>query len=343
MTAETIAKALGGHRAGATWMARCPAHDDSSPSLAISTGSNGKVLVRCHAGCDQRDVIAAVAPRYPGLRIAQAIELSYLQHFNWFPADERPRDLPPQRGMSNTKYHAWLVQQAQATGPVSFNHPFGATRGPLLTGAARTAAIAQVAANCLGHGLYGASYLEVGYAVRGHIDLDGHLTLWDILLAAGIAVYANGVSDNHNGTLSSWQRDGNRFVTDIIADAAAPSIAVPALTKGRAFVSSLGQYSGMLDLACGAAVMGGVAGASGSPTVTVTATDVPAGGKVRLLQYAVHGDRHVTTVRAPLTDVAWPGSGTRTVSVRGAASYVRAEVRDGRGKVVAFSNPLWLR
>ena len=55
MTAETIAKALGGHRAGATWMARCPVHDDRSPSLSISAGKDGKVLVRCHAGCDQRD------------------------------------------------------------------------------------------------------------------------------------------------------------------------------------------------------------------------------------------------------------------------------------------------
>ena len=63
MTAETIAKALCGHRAGATWMARCPAHDDSRPSLSISAGKNGKVLVRCHAGCDQRDVIAALAER----------------------------------------------------------------------------------------------------------------------------------------------------------------------------------------------------------------------------------------------------------------------------------------
>ena len=63
MTAEIVAKALGGHRAGATWMARCPAHDDSSPSLAISAGRHGKVLVRCHAGCDQRDVIAALSER----------------------------------------------------------------------------------------------------------------------------------------------------------------------------------------------------------------------------------------------------------------------------------------
>jgi putative DNA primase/helicase len=60
MTAETIAKALGGHRAGATWMARCPVHDDRIPSLSISAGKDGKVLVRCHAGCKQRDLIAAL-------------------------------------------------------------------------------------------------------------------------------------------------------------------------------------------------------------------------------------------------------------------------------------------
>jgi putative DNA primase/helicase len=40
-----------------------PAHDDREPSLSISAGKNGKVLVRCHAGCDQRDVIAALQRR----------------------------------------------------------------------------------------------------------------------------------------------------------------------------------------------------------------------------------------------------------------------------------------
>jgi putative DNA primase/helicase len=63
MTAETIAKALGGHRAGATWMARCPVHDDRAPSLSISSGKDGKVLVHCHAGCVQRDVITALVDR----------------------------------------------------------------------------------------------------------------------------------------------------------------------------------------------------------------------------------------------------------------------------------------
>jgi putative DNA primase/helicase len=63
MTAESIAQALGGHRTGATWVARCPAHEDRKPSLSISSGNDGKVLVHCHAGCDQRDVIAILRQR----------------------------------------------------------------------------------------------------------------------------------------------------------------------------------------------------------------------------------------------------------------------------------------
>ena len=65
MTAKEIAKALGGRKAGAVWMARCPAHDDRNPSLAIADANSGKVLVHCHAGCDQRDVIAALQAQGP--------------------------------------------------------------------------------------------------------------------------------------------------------------------------------------------------------------------------------------------------------------------------------------
>jgi hypothetical protein len=62
MTAETIAMALGGRKAGGGWAARCPAHDDRTPSLSIRDGDD-KVLVRCHAGCDQERVIAALRER----------------------------------------------------------------------------------------------------------------------------------------------------------------------------------------------------------------------------------------------------------------------------------------
>ena len=35
MTAETIAKGLGGRKAGGSWMARCPTHHDRSPVTAV--------------------------------------------------------------------------------------------------------------------------------------------------------------------------------------------------------------------------------------------------------------------------------------------------------------------
>jgi len=62
MNAETIARALWGRRAGGGWVARCPAHDDRNPSLSIRDVDD-KVLVRCHAGCEQTHVIAALRRR----------------------------------------------------------------------------------------------------------------------------------------------------------------------------------------------------------------------------------------------------------------------------------------
>ena len=43
-----------------SWIARCPAHPDSSPSLSIKEQSDGTVLVHCHAGCGALEVITAV-------------------------------------------------------------------------------------------------------------------------------------------------------------------------------------------------------------------------------------------------------------------------------------------
>ena len=57
MTAETIAKALGGRKAGGGWMARCPAHDDREPSLSISDaqGRQGARALPCRMRPARRD------------------------------------------------------------------------------------------------------------------------------------------------------------------------------------------------------------------------------------------------------------------------------------------------
>ncbi|MBK9171071.1 MAG: hypothetical protein IPM24_26930 [Bryobacterales bacterium] len=59
MTAAQIAQALGGRKSGSGWTAKCPAHQDTNPSLSL-TDSNGKLLVCCHAGCPQRAVVDAL-------------------------------------------------------------------------------------------------------------------------------------------------------------------------------------------------------------------------------------------------------------------------------------------
>ena len=38
----------------------CPAHEDRNPSLSVSQGNDGRVLVKCHAGCENEQVVTAL-------------------------------------------------------------------------------------------------------------------------------------------------------------------------------------------------------------------------------------------------------------------------------------------
>lgn len=67
----------GVRRRGSGWQALCPAHDDRNPSLSIDRTEDGQALVRCHAGCQTEDVVAAV-----GLRMADL----------YADGQDRPRD-----------------------------------------------------------------------------------------------------------------------------------------------------------------------------------------------------------------------------------------------------------
>ena len=70
MTARELTKALGGRWFGDYGIAPCPVPEhgkgrgDRNPSLSVRSGNNGGVvLVYCHAGCDQRQVMAALRDR----------------------------------------------------------------------------------------------------------------------------------------------------------------------------------------------------------------------------------------------------------------------------------------
>src|SRR4051812_14692581 len=60
MRAEALAANLGARRSGDGWMARCPVHDDRQASLSIHEGTDGRVLLHCHAGCEVEAVVGAL-------------------------------------------------------------------------------------------------------------------------------------------------------------------------------------------------------------------------------------------------------------------------------------------
>ena len=57
---DNLVERLHAKRRGKGWIAECPAHQDREPSLSIDEGSDGRALLKCHAGCSTDDVIAAL-------------------------------------------------------------------------------------------------------------------------------------------------------------------------------------------------------------------------------------------------------------------------------------------
>lgn len=61
-----------------SWTARCPAHNDKGPSLAIREAEDGRVLLHCFAGCEAQSVVHSIG-----------MDLSDL-----FPPDEKRKGYP---------------------------------------------------------------------------------------------------------------------------------------------------------------------------------------------------------------------------------------------------------
>lgn len=69
MNATTLLDRLDGVKQTALdrWIAKCPAHEDRSPSLSIREVDDGKTLVQCFGGCSALDVLDAVGLEWAAL------------------------------------------------------------------------------------------------------------------------------------------------------------------------------------------------------------------------------------------------------------------------------------
>ena len=57
---EFLTKLEGVTKASTGWSARCPAHQDHNASLSVGEGEDGRILVKCHAGCSTESVVSAM-------------------------------------------------------------------------------------------------------------------------------------------------------------------------------------------------------------------------------------------------------------------------------------------
>jgi hypothetical protein len=85
----------------------CPSHDDREPSLSVSEGDDGRVLIKCFAGCATEEVVAAL-----GLEMKDLFETPNGHR-------EKFRSTPPRTGA--TVQPCNLKNYAEAKGlPVEF-------------------------------------------------------------------------------------------------------------------------------------------------------------------------------------------------------------------------------
>ena len=88
---EKVLTAIGDYkRSGKSYKARCPAHEDHNPSLSLSEAKDGKVLLKCHAGCTPEAVVRALG-----------LEVNDL--FTRVDVDKTPRNSGEKGGLSTAK------------------------------------------------------------------------------------------------------------------------------------------------------------------------------------------------------------------------------------------------
>src|ERR1700722_10349034 len=113
--ADLLARLRGVARSGDGWTARCPAHDDQHGSLSVHH-RDGRWLLKCHAGCEWRDIVDAV-----GLGAHALFDEGSGGGGRSIPLNNRPTVQPLMRTSNG------------ATGEISQTPTASATNGPGLT------------------------------------------------------------------------------------------------------------------------------------------------------------------------------------------------------------------
>jgi hypothetical protein len=291
----------------------------------------------------EHELLAAYADQVPDVLGLVGTEISLGPHLNQFGGPQDPYDYGtvPTLGGPSGDIRRSVVDFVHAQGGLaSINHPSRPGDYP-----AEVTTAQAIAHDLLSIGAGGADLLEVGYGHGGTATLPDHLAVWDTLSRNALFLTGNGVSDDHSG--EDWATQPNRFYTAAWSTAKSERPLLGALAAGSAYVGYLGSFGGTIDMSIDGAPMGTVS-VRPRPTRTlrIDVTGLPTGGAVQV----VRGD-------VDLAGPATPTPNTRVLSSRGAGDlassrtfpvdtgdgcFVRLQVVDAGGAIVAFGQPTWL-
>lgn len=311
--------------------------------LRFSRQSSGQMPLQ-----DQADLEIAYAASYPTVTQRQGLEVSKGQtHLNWFGGAISLPDYDYTGGYDDFLQQTIVPFIHDRDGLVSYNHPFGTGSGSPLDKPTQDELLRQTAGRIVANGALGADVLEVGYPLRGGVDLQHHVTLWDICSRNALFLTGNGVTDAHHGT--DWARLSNDWTTSAWSANAAEASLLAALRAGRAWCGSLTRFHGALDLLVDRQCPMGSVSMSllDRRRLTAIAIDLPVGSRLQVIQGLVDyagASRPTAPTRVVKTYPATAlTSGRVSLSVpTDVSSFIRTQVLDAAGAVVALSNPVWL-
>ncbi len=91
------------------YVACCPAHSDSDPSLSITLAESGKILMYCHAGCATYDVVSAI-----GLTLGDLMGENPNDQWSGPVAHrDRPNYVPLYKGIDMDSYYRTVLDLAE--------------------------------------------------------------------------------------------------------------------------------------------------------------------------------------------------------------------------------------
>ena len=172
---------------------------------------------------------------------------SQTTHVNWFGADPHILNygLLPQKQWNAYLQETAIPQSTRAAGwpPTTTRSACCSARSCPEKAAPSTAS--GSAKVMLGNKALGADLLEVGYPLRGQVNLAHHVGLWDVLSRNALFLTGNGTNDNHVGTdwLHGTDSGSNNFATGVWAASHAQSDLLAGLVAGRAWCGSLSEFA----------------------------------------------------------------------------------------------------